>query len=245
MVGVISRQRSLLLACTALAIGLAVATPAVHAEDVGDPSPPTVPVPSLPPIDDPTAVSARLIPIPAGCAAPDVEQAVFIGTLVVHDAATARFVVGRVRSGSVEGFTVAGLIDVRYGDEVRFLHVGSSYLIGAKVDDRTGVLTSTVSAPAPLFGGSEVAGLDTSDVQCPHVDDPIRTLLLDGTSVESGVLTPIKGAKRALLRAILQPVGVALLVLIGLTSLKLMVFAVGRGIRDVGERRPKESLSRR
>ena len=242
---VISRPRSLLLAGAAMAFGLVLTAPAVHAEDAGDPSPPTVPLPSLPPIEDPTAVSARLIPIPAGCAAPDVEQAVFIGTLVVHDAATARFVVGRVRSGSVVGFTVAGLIDVRYGDEVRFLHTGSSYLIGAKVDERTGVLASTVSAPAPLFGGSEVAGLETSDVQCPRVDDPIRTLLLDGTSVESGVLTPIKGAKRALLRAILQPVGVALLVLIGLSSLKLMVFAVGRGVRDLGQRRPKQTLSRR
>jgi len=34
-------------------------------------------------------------------------------------------------------------------------------------------------------------------------------------------------------------------VLIGLASLKLMIFAVGRNIRDIGERRPKESLSRR
>ena len=143
--------------------------------------PATVPLPALASIDDPDPESARLIPVPAGCAAPAVEQAVFMGTLVVHDAATARFIVGRVRSGSVEGFAVDGLIDVRYGDEVRFLDVGTTYIVGAAVDPEAGVLSSKVTQPAALFGGSEVAGVDASDLRCPVVDDPVRTLMIDGT----------------------------------------------------------------
>jgi hypothetical protein len=205
---------------------------------------PVQPIPSLPPIEDPNALSSPLVPIPAGCPTPREEQAVFVGTLVVHDEATARFVVGRVRSGTLAGFTVAGLVDVRYGDEARFLDAGTTYLVGAGIDERTGLLSSTVRAPAPLFGGNEVAGVSATDLVCPSIDDPVRTLLLDGTNVESGVATPIIDAKREVLRAILQPIGVALLVVIGLASLKLLVFAAGRSIRDVGERRPKPTVNR-
>ena len=205
--------------------------------------PPTVPLPVLGPIDDPDPDSARLIPVPPACAAPAGEQAVFVGTLVVHDAATARFIVGRVRSGSVDGFAVNGLIDVRYGPEVRFLDAGTSYIVGAAVDPETGVLSSKVSRPAALFGGSEVAGVDASDSRCPVVDDPVRTLMIDGRGVDTGVLRPLRSAKGEILRALLQPLGVAVLVLIGLVALKLLVFAVARSIRDIGSRRGDDAFS--
>lgn len=196
--------------------------------------PPVVPVPSLPPIAQPDAASTRLVPVPAGCAAPPIEQVVFIGTLVLADTATARFTVDSVRSGSTTGFEVGGLIDVRYGDEVRFLDVGTTYIVGAGVHPETRVLSSAVRAPAPLFGGNEIAGVDDSDVDCPRLGDPVRTLSADGTSVESGVLTPLKDAKGDILRAVLQPIGVALLVLLGLVAVKLLVFALGRSLRDMG-----------
>ena len=193
-----------------------------------------VPVPSLPPIAAPDAVSTRLVPVPAGCAAPPVEQVVFVGTLVLADAATARFTVDSVRSGSTAGFEVGGLIDVRYGDEVRFLDTDTAYIVGAGIDPATQVLSSAVRAPSPLFGGNEIAGIDDSDVDCPRLGDPVRTLLADGSSVESGVLTPLRDAKGDILRAILQPVGVAFLVLLGLVAVKHLVFALGRSLRDLG-----------
>jgi hypothetical protein len=207
---------------------------AAVAEELPDP----VPVPSLPPIDDPNATSARLVPVPAGCAAPALEQVVFIGTLVVADAVTARFAVDSVRSGSTSGFEVGGLIDVRYGDEVRFLDRDDSYIVGAGVDPTTHVLSSTVREPAPLFGGNEIAGVNDSDVQCPRLASPIRTLRADGTSVETGVLTPLTHAKGRILRALLEPAAVAFLVLVGLTTLKLLLFAMGRSLRDLGSDRP-------
>jgi hypothetical protein len=199
------------------------------ASDLPDP----VPVPSLPRIDDGEADSARLIPVPAGCAAPPLEQVVFTGTLVIADAVTGRFRVDQVRSGSVEGFSVAGLIDVRYGDEVRFLTVGDQYIVGAAIDPDFRVLASTVRAPAPLFGGNEIAGVDQGDVDCPQVDSPVSTLLMDGTSVETGVLTPLKGAGGRILRALLAPLGAACLILLGLVIVKHLFFALGRSLRDM------------
>lgn len=196
--------------------------------------PEPVPVPSLPPISDPTAVSARLVPVPAGCAAPAQEQAVFVGTMVVNDAATARFAIEQVRSGSVDGYAKGGLVDVRFGDEVRFLDVDQQYIVGAGLEPGTPGLVSTVRSPAPLFGGNEVAGIDNSDVDCPRIEDPVRTLLADGTSVESGVLTPMKDAKSEIVRAVAEPVAVAFVVLVGLVAVKHLVFALGRSLRDLG-----------
>jgi hypothetical protein len=233
--------RTAVLAFAASAF-VALAPSMAHA----DPLPEPQPVPSLPAIDDPDAVSTRLIPVPAGCAAPDVEQAVFIGTLTVADANTARFSVEQVRSGSVEGFVVDGLIDIRYGDETRFLEAGRRYIVGAGLDPELGVLASTVRTPSPLFGGNEIAGVDNGDVTCPDVESPIRTLLDDASSVESGVLSPLKGAGTDILRAVLEPVGVAFVVLLGLVLVKHLVFALGRSLRDLGrDREPRERRRRR
>jgi hypothetical protein len=196
--------------------------------------PEPVPVPTLPPIEDRDAESARLIPVPVGCAAPSVEQTVFIGKLIINDAVTARFEVEQVLSGTIEGFSVGGLIDVRYGDEVRFLEVGQRYIVGGAIDPDVRVLASTVRAPAPLFGGNEIAGADDADVDCPTVDTPVRTLLLDGSSVETGVLTPLKDAEKRILRAVLAPVGGAFAVLLGLVIVKHLFFAFGRSLRDLG-----------
>ncbi|MBI5088184.1 MAG: hypothetical protein HZB15_04805 [Actinobacteria bacterium] len=221
-----------IVAAAALAVGL-VSSPA-SAADLPDP----VPVPPLPPIAAPDADSTRLVPVPTGCAAPPQEQVVFVGTVVAADSATARFAVQSVRSGSTEGFEVGGLIDVRYGEEVKFLDVDDTYVVGAGVDPTLLVLASTVREPAPLFGGNEVAGVNDSDVECPRLTDPMRTLDADGTSVESGVLTPLLDAKGDIIRAILQPAGVAFAIPVGLLAMKLLLFAMGRSLRDLGSDRP-------
>lgn len=213
-----------------MVVVLGLAPLSAAAGDLPDP----VPVPALPSIDATTgAASERLIPVPAGCAAPSVEQAVFVGTLVVRDATTARFTVDRVRSGTIDGFSLGGRIDVYYGDEVRFLVEGAQYIVGAGVDVDRRALVSTVREPAPIFGGNEVAGVNSSEVACPSIDDPVRTLNIDGSDVESGVLTPLSGKGSMLLRAVLQPLGAALLVLLGLVAMKHLVFALGRTLRDL------------
>ena len=234
-----SRVRHAVTRAAAGAVAVVVAgllTGAPAGAAAPDPLPDPQPLPTLPAIEDPDAVSTRLVPVPAGCAVPDQEQAVFVGFLVQKDTATARFAIREVRSGSLNGWTKAGFVDVRYGDEVRFLDPAVAYLVGTGVDPRTRELFSTVRPAAPLFGGSDVAGLDDNDVECPVVDDPVRTLLLDGTSVDSGVLSSLDGSGHRILRAVLQPVGVALAVLVGLVALKLLAFSVGRSVRHLGAR---------
>lgn len=217
-----------MLAIGVPAVGVAAAPP--------DPLPEPQPLPSLPAIEEPDAVSTRLIQAPAGCAVPDQEQAVFVGFLVQRDDVTARFAIREVRSGTLDGWEKAGFVDVRYGDEVRYLDPATTYLVGTGVDPATRVLVSTVRPPAPLFGGSDIIGLNDTDVTCPVVDDPVHTLLLDGSSVDSAVLRSLDGSGRRILRAVLQPVGVALAVLVGLVALKLLAFSVGRSVRHLGAR---------
>lgn len=217
------------LVLVALAVGV-VPGGTVAAGELADPAP----IPGLPPIADPDIASERLVSVPSGCPAPASEHVVFVGTLTRNDATTARFTIDQVRAGSVQGFSLAGLIDIRYGDEVRFLETGVQYIIGAAIDAEQRALVSKVREDAPLFGGSEIAGVNASDTVCPTVDDPVRTLRADGVSVETGVLSSLDGSGGMVLRAILQPLVAALAILVCLVGLKLLVFAMVRSLRDLG-----------
>jgi hypothetical protein len=196
----------------------------------------TIAAPSVIVADPATGLPAAkgpLVVVPPECGAPKGATAVFEGTVVDAVATTARFDLGRVLAGSLEGRVVNHRVDVRYDDETRFLHIGTTYLIGARVDPATGLLVSSVREPAPLFGGDAVVGRNDSNVVCPDVSDPARTLMLDGTSVETGVITPLKGSGRDLLRAVLVPVGVACAIMFALVLAKHLLFAVGRSLRDL------------
>ena len=223
--------RAVLHGAVLVAATCALAPASASAGDLPDP----VPVPPLPAIDQAaaTAGSEPLVPIPAGCAAPEREHAVFVGTLELRDASTARFAIERLRAGSVDGFALDGRIDVYYGDEVRYLTDGATYIVGVGIDPERRALVSTVREPAPLFGGSEVAGVTAGAGECPTIDDPVRTIHVDGSAVESGVLAPLRGNGGMVARAILQPVGVAVLILLGLVAVKHLLFALGRSLRDL------------
>ncbi len=184
------------------------------------------------PIVDSHVVSGPLLVAPAGCTAPPAPVAVFVATLAASDATTARFAVQQLRAGSLDGYAVDTIVDVRYDDDVRFLRPGEQYLVGAALDPARGVLASKVRLPAPLFGGDAVIGVNDSNVQCPTFEDGVKTLHVDGTEVDTGVLTPLKSAKRSLLRAILKPLAIAVGVLIVLAAIKLLIFAMVRSVRE-------------
>ncbi|HEY4610584.1 MAG TPA: hypothetical protein VIH06_15315, partial [Ilumatobacteraceae bacterium] len=170
------------------------------------------PLPALetpPPIVNPIVTSSPLLVVPAGCFAPPLPVAVFVGTLAASDATTGRFAVQQIRAGSLDGYAVDTIVDVRYDDDIRFLHVGEQYLVGAIPDPITGVLKSKVRVPAPLFGGDAVIGLNDTDVSCPRVEDGVKTLLVNGRDVDTGVLAPLKTAKKSMAKAILRPLGIA------------------------------------
>lgn len=207
---------------TALVAGLAV--PAVAAAS----APPDTTVP-------PPAVPGPLVVVPEGCTAPDPAAAVFTGTLVAFDdigrPTTARFLVTRTLAGDLGTYLVGGLVDVRYDSEARFLEPDVPYVVGVRRDPATGVLVSTVREAAPLFGGDAVIGFYDSDTDCPRVEDPVRTLFADGTSVESGVLAPLSGQGGALLWAVARPLLWSLLALVVLVGCKQVLVGAVRTAR--------------
>lgn len=185
-----------------------------------------------PPIVGPNVASAPLLSVPPGCVAPPAPVAVFVGTLADSDATTARFAVQQVRAGSLDGYAVNTIVDVRYDDDIRYLRTGEQYLVGARPDAITNVLRSKVRLAAPLFGGDAVIGVNDTDLRCPRVEDGVKTLLINGREVDTGVLAPLKTAKKSVAKAVLRPMVIAFIVLVVLASMKLLIFAMVRAARE-------------
>ena len=113
---------------------------------------------------------------------------VFVGTVVDADFQTARYRIDQVRAGDIQPFAYGGLVDVRYGTDTKFLDRGAQYVIGAQVDPSINALSSRVREIEPLFAGDDVIGIAESDVTCPQLADPVRTLDTDGTPVDASVV---------------------------------------------------------
>ena len=94
---------------------------------------------------------------------------------------------------------------MRYGIDVEYLEVGTAYLVSARRDPVIGLLASKIREPAPLLGGDDVVGVAESDVECPRLDDPIRTLLPDGSSIDSAVLAPLGEHRTQLVGGVPHP----------------------------------------
>jgi hypothetical protein len=196
------------------------------------------PPPPEPPSDaqaTPADPNARRwpMPIPEGCTVPDLAAVVFLGTVVDTDFQTARYQIDQVRAGDLQPYAVGGLVDVRYGQDARFLADGTQYLIGASPARNSDVLTSKVRVTEPLFAGDDVIGVTESDVSCPQLDDPVRTLNTDGTDVDAAVFGPLLDSRGDLLRAIFLPVAAALAIVFGLATVRWILIGVGKGVGSV------------
>lgn len=213
-----------------MAVVLSTGSVGIAAPPPDDPPPASLPA-DVPP---PSVVlsSDSLIPIPSGCPVPEPAAVVFTGTMIGKDdvTRTIRFTVDQVRAGSADAWAINGLIDVRYGPGYRFLETGEQYLIGAGLDPTFGVLASTVQPAEPTFGGNDVVGVDDLAVDCPTLDDPIRTLHVDGTSVDSGVLSLMTADRRLLLATVAVPAAIVFAVLVGLVLAKMFGGLAFRGI---------------
>lgn len=160
--------------------------------------------------------------------------AVFRGRVINIDEppTTAQFRVLSMLAGTLDGHSSVNRVLVVYGQEASFLKIGVEYIVGVRLDPDTGRLISRILRPAPLFGGDAVIGLNDTDLECPRVEDPISTLLGDGSSVDSGVFTPLKDSEKNLVAAVLQPLAIALAILIGLVLVKAFLVAMGRSLRE-------------
>ena len=198
-------------------------------------------VPALaapPPVDGEPSSSVSLIPVPVGCPVPDPADVVFVGTMIGKDDVdqVVRFRIDQLRAGSASPWAIDGLIDIRYGEDYRFLVEDDQYLVGAGFDPVYGALSSTVRPPEPTFGGNDVVGVDDSAVECPTIDDPVRTLNVDGTSVDSGVLSLITDDRRLLAATLAVPVAIAFAALLAVVVLKTFGVLAMKGVFELGRR---------
>ena len=95
------------------------------------------------------------------------------------------------------------------------------------------MLSSKVREPEPLFGGDEVIGAAESDVNCPAIVDPVRTVDVDGTPIGAGVISPLADAKSSILRSFLLPAAIAFGIIFGLVMLRWIFTGLGKGVGSV------------
>ena len=160
-----------------------------------------------------TTLPSAVTTVPEGCPLPPVAQAVFTGSVQSVDPVSATFLVTQVRAGSLDGYAVGNTVEVRYGADVKFLEAGGQYIVGVALDPVTQKLSSTVRDSAELFGGNEVAG---GGVECPSHEATARTLHLDGTGIESGVLSNFFVDPLQLLAALVLPAVLVFVLLVAL-----------------------------
>lgn len=245
------------LAATCVVFGALLLAPAAQASAPVTPAPPGpippesvpadvasgegAPIASVPGADQ---VSAPLVVVPAGCDVPPPATVVFVGTLIAKDTRTARFRLEQVRAGSTEGYAVTDLIDIRYDDDVRFLSPKQKYLVGAAPRDGLNGLASKVRDSKALFGGNAVIGINDKTLECPRLDDPVRTLQVDGSPIESGILRGLRSAQRNILLAVLSPVVWAFGIIIVLVLVRWLFTAMFVVVRRAAEGEPSQPTRR-
>jgi hypothetical protein len=179
--------------------------------------------------------------VPSGCVSPRPAAVVFVGLMLAKDARTARFRLEQVRAGSAKSYAVTDLIDVRFDDDVRFLTTNETYLVGAAPLDGNLVLASKVRDTKPLFGGNSVIGINDKTLDCPTLDDPVRTLHVDGSPIDSGIFNGLKAARRDLLVAVAKPVAWAFGIILVLALLRWLLVAMLVVVRRAVDGDPIES----
>ena len=187
------------------------------------------------PADD---ASPPLVPVPTACPSPDPADVAFVGKVIDKDGfiekGTVRYQIVQIRAGDASPFSAEGLIDVRYGPDAKYLETGEQYFVGASIDPSTGQLASRLEADPLLFGGDAVIGVDDNELECPDLDDPVQTLNVDGTEVETGLLAPLFADRRLLLATIGVPAAVVGLALIGLVLLRKLLDLGMAGVFHLG-----------
>ena len=190
------------------------------------------------------APSAPLLQIPTGCETPPIASVVFVGTLVAKDFQTARYNVERIRAGSADGFIVSGLVDIRYDDETQFLTTNGRYLVGAVPLATNVALSSKVRESKLLFGGNAVIGLTEKHRECPAIEDPVRTLNVDGTPLDASIFTGLRTAKSKIVLAFLGPLAIAIGIVLAIVLIRWLFAAILVSVRRAAEGAPVASARR-
>lgn len=159
-----------------------------------------------------TTLPSAVTTLPQGCALAPQALAVFLGTVLSTDPVNAVFSIVQLRAGSLEGYQENGNVSVRYGSDVKYLEVGESYIVGVAPDPISSRLFSRVKESAEIFGGAEIAG---SNTRCPVFEDPVRTLTIDGRSINAGLFSQLFDEPWRIALAFVLPPLLVLLALFG------------------------------
>jgi hypothetical protein len=230
-----------LLGGIGLTIGLTLLGMSVDAQSIGAAPPPTTeptaPVDELGTVTggggvDSAPAMLPLVPVPTGCEAPALPHIVFVGSVIDRDFRTIRFEIERIRSGRSAPFAAGKEVDVRFGLDAQYLDDDAEYLVSAVVDEDLGLLVSRATPPIENFGGDEVIGVSETDVDCPTFDDPKRTMHLDGTEIEGGVLEPFLRSRVQIVGAFLLPLGLSVGVIFLLATFRLSLAGLYHSIVD-------------
>jgi len=199
-----------------------------------------------PPPTEPAAATGRtpLVEIPVGCPIQPLPDVVFVGTVTASDYRTARLRIDQSRAGDITQFAAGELVDVRYGIDTKYLHEGRQYLIAAVFDTGIGGLRSRVKPDEQIYGGDEIIGATESDLVCPEIVDPMRTIHVDGSSVDSGLLSPLVDDRQGLLRALLIPVTLVVGAVFALAAIRWILTGFGRGVESLATSSSRASAQR-
>ena len=148
--------------------------------------------------------------------------------------AASRLLPPRVRTAAIALYAFCrvadDLVEVRYGQDTKFLDVGVRYLVGAASDPYSPLLISKVREESPLFGGDAIIGVGDS-FDCPEFEDPIRTLCEDGTAIDTGVFAPLRDNLWLLVLVGVLSLAIVMALLFGVVLLRQMVRGASRGLR--------------
>jgi hypothetical protein len=188
-----------------------------------------------PPTEPPQPATGRtpLVEIPVGCPIQPLPDVVFVGTVVASDYRTARFRIDQARAGDISQFAAGDLVDVRYGIDTKYLDEGSQYLIAAVYDAEVNGLRSRVRPEQEIYGGDEIIGATETELECPETVDPMRTMHVDGSSVDSGLLRPLVEDRQGLLRVLLVPILVVIGAVFALAAIRWILTGFGRGVESL------------
>lgn len=180
-------------------------------------------------------IDSAVTTVPASCTTPTPLRTVFVGEVSRIEANFVLYQVLSERYGTVTDLLRDDVLTVRYPiDDVKYLATGERFLIGAVaapsgIRGDTPVLESKVRVQPDMFGGDAVAAAQR--VSCPDYRDPVRTLLVNGDSIDTGLLRPLLGDRTGLLRVALVPLGVGLGLLFLLAATRYLMTGAIRGMR--------------
>jgi hypothetical protein len=194
--------------------------------------------------ESPTADSLPLVEVPQGCAPWAMADIVFTGVVTATDARTARFADLSIRWGEFPGIDGSGTIDIRYGIDVQYLTEGERYLVGASSHPDLGIPVSRITPEVVDFAGDEIVGVSEDDVVCPDEEDPVVTLLVDGSPVPTPLVGAFLDARRRLAASVIIPALVVVAVIFLVAMLRVSTEGFVDSLRTVGRRRSGDRRDR-